>query len=97
MHESDHRGPHRNTAHEIAGAVDRVDDPSPRARRVADEAVLLTEHAVAGPLGEHDPRDGLLGVTVGLGDLRAVGLAIGTEGPALVERQGLFESIPRWF
>jgi len=74
VEQRDERRPHRDAADVVLGAVDGVDDPLPRA--VAAGAELLPDDGVARPgapqLGAHE----VLGVAVGVGDGRQVGLGV---------------------
>ena len=83
----DQRRPHRDAADEVGRSVDRVDDPPPRRRGVADQAVLLAEQAVAGRCAATSAADGRLRLAVGLGDLRVVGLPVEAERSLVVVRQ----------
>ncbi len=83
----DQAGPHRDATHEVGGAVDRVDHPTPWGFTVAGHAVFFTEQSVVGPATGNLGADCRLGLPVRLGDLRAVRLPREVERALLVERQ----------
>ena len=58
--EREQRRPHRDAAHVVLGAVDRVDDPAP-ARQRPSTPELLAQDRVAGPRPAEPVADQLLG------------------------------------
>src|SRR5687768_7574285 len=78
----------RHMVDERLRAIDGVEDPSVAAiARSLPE--LLAEHAVSGAFAGEELPDGQLGVAVGEGDWRAVGLQF-DRGPRVVERHDDF-------
>src|SRR5262249_57471944 len=80
--ERDQGRPDRDVAHEVLRAVDRIDDPARRG--VARAAELLAEEAVLGKCSAEDLDDRSLGLAVGLGHRRSVGLEDDLEAPAVL-------------
>ncbi len=72
---------------ERLGPVDRVDDPA-AAGGTRGLGLLLAEHAVVGEPGGDPFPDEALGVPIGGGDRRAVGLAVDGEVAGLEPAQG---------
>ncbi|SKX66792.1 Uncharacterised protein [Mycobacteroides abscessus subsp. abscessus] len=76
--QSDQRGPDRDAAHEVLGAVDGVDDPLPTGQdRVTAE--LFAEDLVVGEDGREAFADHLLAREVGVGDRGEVGFGVDLE------------------
>jgi len=73
----DQRGPHRDASDEAVGAVDRVDDPTPRAATGGLELLALDRIARAGSfelVAYH-----LLGLAVGVADQCEIGFGLDEE------------------
>jgi len=79
---ADQDRPEGDPPDEVLGAVDRIDDPARLLR--ARGAELLAEEPVIGKGAAEDPADQLLGLPVGLGDRRRVGLERDLEAAAVV-------------
>ena len=75
MYQCDERGPHRNAANEVAGAIDRVDDPLEFGIAWPDDAVLFAVQGVVRAFGTKQVTDCRLGVAVELRDFALVGLS----------------------
>ena len=69
--EADEHSPERIAAHEIAGAVNGIDDPAPAVARFLARA-LFAEQAVFGKILFESRRDETLAFTIGNGDRRIV-------------------------
>ena len=84
--ERNQTGPHRNSAHEVLGAVDRVDHPL-AALEDRRSTLFLAEDRVPGPLASQDRPDGFFDRLVGVGDRGEVGFGVDAqiEGAEAVE------------
>ncbi len=83
--EGDQRRPEGNVTDEVLRAVDRVDDPPSLARARAAE--FLAEHPVLRERAAEDLDDHALGLAIGLGHRRVVGLDRDLEAaPVILQR-----------
>src|SRR6266852_3138459 len=92
--EGDEHGPDRDMADEVLGAVDGVDDPP--SRRGPLLAKFFAEEAAVGEGAAQEVADGLLGLAVGLGHRRLVGLDGDLDAAAIVA-EGDLAGRPRRF
>ena len=94
----DQRGPHRDAADEVLGAVDGVDDPlAAGENRCATE--LFTEHDIVGPLRRQRVAQHLLDRPVGVGHRGQVGFGLDAQieraEPIHRQRVGLVGQLQR--
>jgi len=81
--EADEDGPERIAAHEVAGAVDGIDNPAAAGARFLERA-LFAEDAVAGKCAGEDGGDEALAFAIGDGDGGMVGLRFGANTGGLM-------------